>query len=103
MNSKISFFILLSIILLLALLPKDGLEIIHFPYIDKIKHFLAFFVLSLLFYNSFKIKNKLILLSLIALLIELSQLFTIRESSFMDLFFSLLGIVIYKVFFYKSS
>ena len=100
MNLKISFFILLISILLLAVLPTDGLEFSRFPFVDKLKHIFAFFILGLFFHISFKnisITLKLLILTTFAFLIEFIQTFTARESSLFDFLSSVLGIIIYLI------
>ncbi|MBU3015742.1 VanZ family protein [Poseidonibacter lekithochrous] len=65
---------------------------------DKIKHFLAFFILSFLFFRSFEDINnkfKFSILALFAVLIEVIQSFVGREASVNDALASLLGIVLY--------
>ena len=65
---------------------------------DKLKHLIAFFVLSFLVRFSFKdFDYKYFILILFAFLIELGQFFTQRESSFYDFLSSVLGIVIFLI------
>ena len=67
---------------------------------DKIKHLLAFFVLSFLFFYSFKSINtfyKIAVLIFFAVGIEILQSFTKRESSVEDFLFSVFGVVLFLV------
>ena len=63
---------------------------------DKLKHLIAFFILSILFSFAFKdFAYKYYSLVLFAFLIEVGQFFTQRESSFYDFVFSVSGIMIF--------
>jgi len=96
---KASFFILLISISFLALYPNDFITLDQgIPYEDKIKHILAFFVLSFFLYKSFKeIKGiyKFFLLIIFAGTIEIVQTFISREASFADIIASISGVLLY--------
>jgi VanZ family protein len=90
------FFIILIIIFIIAFDPSHQIEKTFLPANDKIKHILAFFVISYLFIeNSLKIKNKLkiFILIFIAIFIEFIQSIIGREASIFDFVSSLIGIV----------
>lgn len=73
--AKTAFFIALIAILFLALKPATGHFRTHFP-IDKINHFIAFFVLMALSIAAFpkiKISILFIFLALLGIIIELLQ------------------------------
>ncbi len=99
---KIVFFIALSGVLLLALLPNQGGVDTHLS--DKANHFIAFFTLSLLLNRAstklhVRIRNALLLLGF-GILIELLQAFLpYRESSILDIVADMVGIVAFQIFF----
>lgn len=63
---------------------------------DKVKHLLAFFVLSFFFHISFmKINYKFYILTFFAITLELIQSFTYREASFLDFISSFMGILLF--------
>ncbi len=70
---------------------------------DKIKHFIAFFILSFLFYKSFEGTNNIyiiLILAFFAVLIEVVQSFIGREASFIDFLAGLTGVVFYFILSY---
>lgn len=99
-KNTILFFCFLFLICFFAF-KKESIETTSlFENEDKVKHVLAFFILSyFLFCKSINIKLsiKIFILILIAFLIEYSQSFFYRESSFFDFLASCIGIILYVV------
>ena len=95
---RIIFFIVLIIIIILALYPKDIITLAqNIPYEDKIKHNIAFLVLSFLFFRNFKnIKfyYKFYILIIFACAIEIAQSFVGRQASFTDIVASISGVLL---------
>ena len=89
-----TFFIVLTI-LFFSFNGNIGIKTYPFEHSDKLKHILAFLVLSYFFYKSLDMKYKLLALVFFAGFIEVSQIFTDRESSFFDFLASITGILIY--------
>ena len=96
---KTVFFLALIGISFLALYPKDFITLSQgILYEDKIKHIMAFFTLSLLFYLSFKeLENRVKFFILIgfAIFLELAQTLVGREASIADVIASSLGVLFY--------
>ncbi|MAC85221.1 MAG: hypothetical protein CL624_13910 [Arcobacter sp.] len=96
---KVSFFIILISIAFLAFYPKDFISLDQgIPYEDKLKHIIAFFVLSFFFYKSFEnFKNvyKFYFLVIFACAIEIVQSFVGREANILDFIASCFGILLY--------
>lgn len=100
---KILFFITAGIVFLLAVLPSDHISL-TFQYADKVKHFTAFFVLSLLLNRaSSTMKHRLrniISLLLFGIFIEIIQIYIVsRSSSIYDVYADILGIVLFQLLF----
>ena len=92
---KILFILFLTLIIYIAF-NNTILNPYLFEGSDKIKHLLAFFVLSFLFRFAFKKFDYMFLvLVLFALSIELAQSFTQREASVYDFLSGVLGIVLF--------
>lgn len=98
--------IVVFLILLIGLTPDDYIKTFDFKYADKIKHILAFFVLSFFLYKSFEeIKGiyKFYSLVIFACAIEIIQSFVGREANILDFMASCFGIIIYIVFCVKKK
>ena len=95
-NDIFLLFGILSIILLIAFIPKEIYEQTrYFENDDKIKHFFAFFVLSFLYFKksfTLNIRFKVIILISLAFFIEVFQSFLNREFSIFDFFASIIGV-----------
>ncbi|MCK7459502.1 VanZ family protein [Idiomarina aminovorans] len=75
MLARVIFFVLLSIATFLFLWQFPGSGAPGIPYLDKLVHFVIFFVLALTFHRAFALSAKLSLLFLACygLLIEVAQ------------------------------
>ena len=97
--TKISFYIIFISVIFLALYPRDFMTLSQdIPYEDKIKHLIAFAVLSYFLYKSGKkTKNiyKFLFLIIFACAIEIVQPFVGREASVKDIIASVSGIFLY--------
>ncbi len=100
---KILFFITAGIVFLLAVIPNDHIHL-TFQYADKVKHFTAFFVLSLLLNRAsstmkHRLRNMLALL-LFGIFIEIIQIYIIyRSSSIYDVYADAIGILLFQFLF----
>jgi len=98
---KFLFFSAVWIILILATVPDDGVEL-DVAYEDKIKHIFAFIVLSFLLNKAsstiaHRVRN-MVALFLFGCFIELIQLFLpYREASVFDIYADLTGILIFQL------
>lgn len=92
------FFSTALIILVLALIPNDGIAI-TLPYQDKLKHIIAFFVLGWLLHRTNITKNHsstMLFLLCYGLLIEFLQLLLpYRVFSFADIIADFIGIMLF--------
>lgn len=89
--------------------PTHSVDKVFLTNFDKIKHILAFVVISYLFVESsinLKIILKIIILVLIALFIEYVQFMIGRQASALDFFASITGVGIFflvRFFVFKKS
>ena len=92
------FFILLFTIFIIAFDPNHRIDTLILNEYDKLKHFLAFFIISYLFIqNSIKLNVilKFSILVFIAFFIEYIQGELGRQANFLDFLASFLGISIF--------
>lgn len=100
---KTLFFITAGTVFLLAVVPNDHIRV-PFQYADKMKHFTAFFVLSLLLNRAsstmkHRVRNMISLL-LFGIFIEIIQIFIIyRSASIYDLYADAVGILLFQLLF----
>ena len=98
MKFNLLFFIFLGITIIFAISPNNTLDTKLFEHSDKIKHIIAFFVLSFFFFKSFEnFKNvyKFYFLVIFACAIEIVQSFVGREANILDFIASCFGILLY--------
>ena len=95
---KIVFYFFILVIFVFSFIPNLGINTYPFENADKLKHIIAFFTLSLLFYSSFKElepKTKFYILVLFAFILEVVQSYVGREASFFDFLASFVGIILF--------
>ncbi|MCH9740029.1 MAG: VanZ family protein [Epsilonproteobacteria bacterium] len=98
---KVLFFITVVIVLILALIPSDHIDL-DCIYEDKIKHATAFFVLSLLLNRAsstlqHRLRNVGALLIFGVIIEFLQSLTPNREASFNDVVADLVGILLFQL------
>lgn len=100
---KSLFFITAGVVFYLAIIPNDHVQM-TFEHADKVKHFIAFFTLSLLLNRAsstymHRLRNITALL-LFGVLIEIVQSFlAYRTAGYDDIIADLVGILTFQLFF----
>jgi len=98
---KVLFFITAFVVFVLAIVPNDQIKL-DIDNADKIKHFTAFFILSLLLNRAsstiaHRLRNMGALLGF-GIFIEVVQLFSpVRESSIEDIIADSVGILVFQL------